>query len=312
MKNITVSIIGGINVDITGKSKGPALKDNSNPGTVSITSGGVACNIARMLTYLSEKAEKNMDTDGTGSRFNLTIRLYSAIGNDIFSAVVLKELNNRGIDTSGIIRTGKNKTGTYLSILDQNSDMITAVSDMEIMNAVSCELIEKRKPDLSRSDFIIADTNLDIDSLNSICKISGDYEIPILVEPVSIRKSLKILRIKHSITYCTPNAEEYLALASESLEDLDNGILKSIAHVKKIIITRGRKGVIYFNAEDRKQKHFPVRAVHVVNPNGAGDAFAAGFVYSLLGGAAEIDAVKRGIISAAYALKSPGAVPETL
>ncbi|NOY08190.1 MAG: hypothetical protein GXP33_05030 [Spirochaetes bacterium] len=310
MKNITVSIIGGINIDITGKSKGPVLKDNSNPGTVTIAPGGVACNIARMLACLSEKAEKNTNTGGTGSRFNLTVKLYSAVGNDFFSAGVLKEINNRGIDTSGIIRTGKNKTGTYLSILDQNSEMITAVSDMEIMDAVSCEVIEKWKPGIRGSDFIVADTNLNIDSLNSICKISADYGIPVLVEPVSIQKSLKILRVKHSITYCTPNTEEYLALASESRENLEIGILKGIAHVKKIIITRGRKGVIYFNAEDKKQKHFPVEAVHAVNPNGAGDAFAAGFVYSLLGGAEEADAVKRGIISAADALKSPGAVPE--
>ena len=106
--------------------------------------------------------------------------------------------------------------------------------------------------------------------------------------------------------------EEYLALASESRGNLEKGILKDIAHVKKLIITRGKKDVIYFNAEDKKQKYFPVSPVHTVNPNGAGDAFAAGFVYSLLVGAAEIDAVKRGIISAADALKSPGAVPEVL
>ncbi|MFN0194315.1 MAG: PfkB family carbohydrate kinase, partial [Aestuariivirga sp.] len=49
-----VVAIGGANIDIKAKALGNVLPGTSNPGTVSVSPGGVARNIAHNLAVLGE------------------------------------------------------------------------------------------------------------------------------------------------------------------------------------------------------------------------------------------------------------------
>ena len=299
-KEITVSIIGGINIDIIGKSHSTVLMDNSNPGTADINIGGVACNMAKMLSVICRRNNAQ----------SIIVKLYSAVGSGIFFKAALTDIKKFRIDTSGILKLRNYRTGTYISILNENSDMVTAVSDMQIMDAIDSKVIAQWEPNLAESNFLAADTNLTAESLNSICRIAEQNKIPILVEPVSIQKAKKILKVQHSITYCTPNEAEYLALAGEKQKDLGKGIIRSFSTVKNIIITRGKKDVICFDSISKEKEYFQVHPVYVQNPNGAGDAFASGFIYGLITGLPRAKAVEAGIASAGEALKSLQSIPE--
>ena len=299
-KEIKISIIGGINIDITGKSKSPVLMDNSNPGNVEISVGGVACNIAKMLSVICKINKHD----------SVKVKLYSAVGKDMFSDAALSNINKFGIDTSSILRLKGYRTGTYISILDKNGEMVTAVSDMEIMDAIDRNIIERWETELIESDFLAADTNLTEESLNSICRIAESNKIPVLVDPVSVQKAKKILKISHSINYLTPNEAEYLTLAEDTRENLEKGVIRGFSGVKNIIITRGRKDVIYFDTTKGKKEYFPVHPVYIQNPNGAGDAFAAGFIYALINGLTGTKAINTGIAWARETLKSSLSIPE--
>ena len=50
-----ICVIGGANIDITGKAAFKFIYGDSNPGTVRLSLGGVARNIAHNLTLLGDE-----------------------------------------------------------------------------------------------------------------------------------------------------------------------------------------------------------------------------------------------------------------
>jgi sugar/nucleoside kinase (ribokinase family) len=54
----------------------------------------------------------------------------------------------------------------------------------------------------------------------------------------------------------------------------------------------------------------PARAAAVVDPTGAGDAFAAGLLAAWLGGAAPAEALEAGVAAGATAVTTVGARPD--
>jgi sugar/nucleoside kinase (ribokinase family) len=77
-----------------------------------------------------------------------------------------------------------------------------------------------------------------------------------------------------------------------------------------VALTRGAKGGVLFDAHERRfhEWHAPVECV--VDPTGAGDAFALGFVTAHLEGQPIARCLRQGHVSASYALEAWG--PEAL
>lgn len=77
--------------------------------------------------------------------------------------------------------------------------------------------------------------------------------------------------------------------------------------LRRIFFKRGSSGGIGFDTENRNRFEWRGRAETVVDSTGAGDAFAGGALAGLiLGDCAEV-AVRRGIVSASFALQARGA-----
>jgi len=51
----TICVIGGANIDLCGSSLEPLRNYDSNPGTISVSFGGVGRNIAQILALLDQK-----------------------------------------------------------------------------------------------------------------------------------------------------------------------------------------------------------------------------------------------------------------
>jgi 2-dehydro-3-deoxygluconokinase len=68
----------------------------------------------------------------------------------------------------------------------------------------------------------------------------------------------------------------------------------------------GRGGILYDAHEDRFHRLIG-RATKVVDPTGAGDAFAAGFISAHLEGLPVEACLDRGVVSASFAIEALGA-----
>ena len=82
MASSYVAVVGAINIDIWGKSSSILILNDSNPGVISYSLGGVGRNIAHNLSLLGQK-----------------VSMLTAIGDDHWSTQILRSCEENGIDS---------------------------------------------------------------------------------------------------------------------------------------------------------------------------------------------------------------------
>jgi cytidine kinase len=74
-----------------------------------------------------------------------------------------------------------------------------------------------------------------------------------------------------------------------------------------IVFTQAARGGILYDARKDRFHRWPAQASKVVDPTGAGDAFAAGFISGHLEGLSVDACLDRGVVSASFAIEGVGA-----
>ncbi len=102
-------------------------------------------------------------------------------------------------------------------------------------------------------------------------------------------------------------SEEELQLAG--VADDPRGALVRLAggRLRYALLKRGAAGGLLYDARTGETRTWAARAAQVVDPTGAGDAFAGGFLAGLLAGEDAPGALERGVVSASFALEAWGA-----
>lgn len=261
-----VAVVGGVNVDIGGRSFAPLVSSDSNPGTVSISLGGVGRNIAHNLAL--------MGTD---------VRLLTAYGDDLNGERVAASCSELGIDLSHALRVEGGSTSTYLYIADEQGEMSLAVSDMEICSKITPAYLASQLPLLQNAQVVVADANLSAEALQYLAE---HCTAPLFVDPVSTVKAEKLRPILGRIHTLKPNrleAELLSGVGIHSLEDMARAadVLTEMG-VHRMFISLGADGVYAVMGEQRL--HLPNIPGHMVNTTGCGDAFMAALVWAYLEG----------------------------
>ena len=94
--------------------------------------------------------------------------------------------------------------------------------------------------------------------------------------------------------------EEARADPRPLLQQLASGRLRFV------LFKRGARGGLLYDARESRFVEWPARARRVVDPTGAGDAFAAGFLAGLLRGDPLERALARGVVGASFAVEDWG------
>lgn len=260
-----VIVIGGSNVDLVGFSKDKIILEDSNPGRLKTSLGGVGRNIADNLGRLDVKTQ-----------------LLSAVGDDAQGQELIETSVKSGIDMRHVIRSKVYTTSTYLSVVDHDGNMVLALSDMESINAIDINYLEEHHKEIANAKAIVIDTNL---TEESIAYIFDKYQnIPIYVDTVSTTKAMKILPYLGSIHTLKPNrieAEKLLGMTIQTDEDMMKAVQMFLEKgMKQIVVSNGGEGIFYGDAYG-VHKIVP-KPVKMINANGAGDAFMAGLVYGFM------------------------------
>lgn len=292
-----VAVIGGSNVDIKGISDTAFRHGSSNPGKVFKAAGGVGRNVAENL-----------------ARIELPTTLFSVIGEDSEGDWLLDITTKAGVNTKYVERMSDGNTGVYLSVLGENKEQVGSIADMQLIDRFTEELLMKHISILTTAKFIFVDTNLPQSSLAFILKYLKEKEIPVILDPVSAKKAVKIKEYLDTIYLITPNKEEAEILTDlkiESAKDLDKVAQKLFSlGVQNVVITLGSEGV--FVATPYKQSFIPSPKVDVIDTTGAGDAFVAGIIYGLYNENDVFTACKYGHTMAAFTLAKEETVVTSL
>lgn len=260
-----VSVIGGLNIDLQGSSENPLVFNDSNPGEIVMSAGGVGRNIAENI-----------------SKLNIHSKILSYVGNDALGDYVVKKSRLSGVDTTLIKKDSSLPTSQYLSVLDDNNDMLVSISDMRIIEEMTIQDIDNWDQTIGQSSAIVVDTNIPIPVIEYLTEKYS--KIPLFLDPVSFAKTSKILKLIGRFHTVKPNRLETELISGVKITDKDSMLIAAQKifdmGCKQIFITLGEDGVFYYDGENFGQ--YLHKGANMISANGAGDAFTAGVVYGFL------------------------------
>ena len=266
MKNATVAVVGGVNVDIGGRPRAKLLEADSNPGRVWLSVGGVGRNIAHNLSLL-----------------DVPVMLFTAYGEDAHGKLVEESCASAGIDLTRALKIKGGATPTYLFITDETGEMRLAVADMEACESISPEYAERNKALLNEAAAVVFDTNI---PERTVEWLAENCTAPLFADPVSTAKAGKLKNVLGRLYCVKPNrveAERLSGVHIENERDMFTAADKLLeTGLKELFISDGANGVYAFAGGERI--HIPSLLAQVKNTTGAGDAFMAGLIRGYLEG----------------------------
>ncbi|RVU82836.1 winged helix-turn-helix transcriptional regulator [Leucothrix sargassi] len=257
-----ITVIGGANVDIQGKPDQRLLMEDSNPGCIQTSLGGVGRNIADNVR-----------------KFDLDTRLITAVGDDSEGAMVKGNARDLGIDMELSIISNEHSTSTYLYVLDERGELVVAVSDMSVVKQLTPEYFKKLIKKIEHSPYTVLDANLPQSSIEYLAKTL--VKTKLVLDPVSVSKAVRVkdvLEKFYAIKVNKAEAEALTGLSLDSPEQVSKAAKLLVATgVERVFITLGSQGVYY---QDQAAGFFrEAIPTDVVNATGAGDAFTAAMIY---------------------------------
>ena len=292
-------VVGGVNVDIGGRSFAPLVGADSNPGQVTISLGGVGRNIAHNLSLMG-----------------VDVRLLTAYGDDLNGERVAASCSELGIGLSHALQVPGTATSTYLYLTGPEGEMALAVSDMSVCDRITPAYLARNLTLLQNAQVVVADANIPGESLQYL---ADNVTVPLFVDPVSTIKAEKLRPILHKIHTLKPNrleAELLSGVPIRTLEDVPLAADKLLQlGVHRLFLSLGADGV--YAAMGSQRVMLPPIPGHMVNTTGCGDAFMAALVWAYLEGQDLETTARAGLAAGSIAMESgetinPAMSPEAL
>ena len=281
-----VTVIGGVNMDISAALTAPFVPADSIPGHVTMGCGGVARNIAHNLRLMGHE-----------------VKFVSLFGGETFGEICLNGCEAIGLDLSLAERVKGQRNGIYLCVNDMYGEMRAAVADTDIIALLTPEFLEQRMQAINGSSAVVADTNISIEALQYLI---DHCEVPLFVDTVSTSKAPRAItalrqsaaKRLHSMKL---NLQEAQAVTQCDTAQEAAARLTAMG-VEQVYVTLGSDGV--YCSDGVCHKHLAAIPAHVVNTTGAGDAFMAGVVHAQLMQIPFPDCAHTGLLAARATLLS--------
>ena len=278
-------VVGGINVDIGGRSFASLIGADSNPGTVSVSLGGVGRNIAHNLSLLGAD-----------------VHMLAAYGDDLHGQQVVSSCAALGIDLTHALKVPGGTTSTYLYLTDEKGEMALAVSDMSICEKITPEYLAEHVGVLNNARVVVADANIPAASLRWLAE---NCTAPLFVDPVSTTKAEKLRNILGRIHTLKPNkleAELLTGITIRNRDDLEKAAQTLLSTgLRRVFISLGADGALAADATGcRWLKNIPG---NMVNTTGCGDAFMAALVWAHLEGLDLEESARAGLAAGSIAME---------
>ena len=282
----TVPVVGGVNIDVGGRSFAPLVGKDSNPGKVTVSLGGVGRNIAHNMSLLG-----------------IRVSLLTAIGDDAFSGKVTEACRENGIDLSCAVRIPGGATSVYLYLNDSSGDMALAVSDMEICDRITPAYLASQLSLLQSAPLVVADANIPEES---IVWLAEHCEKPLFADCVSTKKAEKLRSSLGRIHTLKANRLEAELLSGIAVTD-DQSLLAAaqallVTGLRRVFISLGAAGL--FASDGKSMLRCASYPAKVRNAGGAGDALMAALAVCYLQGLTLEDTCRRATAAASLAIES--------
>ncbi|TDB55827.1 PfkB family carbohydrate kinase [Photorhabdus khanii] len=257
-----VVTIGSINMDVCGYASAKLIYEDSNPGKVKCTPGGVGRNIAQNIALLGKECH-----------------LISVVGDDFYGSTLLDQAKRAGVNVDRCYKLYGENTSTYISLLDDGGEMLVAINDMHILEKLTPSLLVSHCDLIQHAGVLVVDCNLSEEVLTWLFTNAGT--VPVFVDTVSAFKASKIKNWLSHIHTLKPNCLEAETLSGMKItQPTDVPVVARWFHdqgVQRLVLSMGVGGVYFSESDGMAGWSHPI-SVKVVNVTGAGDAMMAGLV----------------------------------
>lgn len=258
--------LGGANLDVHGKSSSPIIMRDSNPGSLHTSMGGVMRNIL-----------------DNANRLGLDVLIATLVGDDTYGKILRQGCQERGMDTRLMKTIPGQVSSSYVSIMDNEGDMLVAISDMSILKKMDRAYVEECLPFFNQCDLVVCDGNLCNADPSCLEALVEGCEKPLYMDPVSTAWAKKMLPYLSRFDTIKPNRLEMEILSGmqiQTVEDLDAACDRLLdLGVRRIFTSLGKDGIYYKDARGAiwgRSHGFN----QLANATGAGDATMAGILYA--------------------------------
>jgi pseudouridine kinase len=285
-----VICIGAAFVDELFHATGEMMIATTNDAVVTRTAGGVGRNIAHQLALL-----------------DVPVQLISVFGNDSDGDWLKKICANAGVRLDASI-TKDGFSGKYTGILKSDGSLFLAFLANPANHLITPEHLEENRQLLTTASFLLADTNISIQTIEWLLAFSHQTGIPLIIEPVSIPPARKLRQANlNRLFLITPNEDELPVLCSENAQTEEQQVEELLARgVLNVWLHHGKKGSAFYSKEKRILLNAP--SIDVLDSTGAGDGSLAGFILGKYLRKEDIDCLKLAHTLSAEILQVKGAV----
>jgi sugar/nucleoside kinase (ribokinase family) len=217
------------------------------------------------------------------ARLGLRVAFVGKVGDDDFGRVVQRALQERGVDTGGVIVDPQVKTG--LSVILSRGNDRAILTHLGSIAALRYEEIDQNLLGQARhlhlgSYFLLDALRPAIPTLFATAQAAGlSTSLDTNYDP-SERWDSGLAAVLPHTTIFLPNEAELCAIAAQP--DLNQALSRMAEQVPLVAVKLGAKGALARRGgETVRAAPWPVT---VVDTTGAGDSFDAGFIYGYLAG----------------------------
>lgn len=282
--------VGAILVDELIHAGHAILPATTVDANITKTAGGVAHNIAKQLSILGAN-----------------VQLISVFGNDSDGDWLKQSCAAAGVKIDASI-TKEGISGRYSGVMNVDGSLYAAFLSNAAVEMVTPAHLEKNEALLLSAQYIMADANTSVESMDWLLQFSKRTGIPFIIEPVSVPPTSKLKNMNLEGLYMvTPNEDELPVMCSEKsfLTQLQvEELLKR--GVQNIWLHNGKQGSAFYNKDKAITLHAP--DIEVVDCTGAGDGSLSGFLLGKTLGRTDDECIKLAHTLSAEILQVNGAI----
>ncbi len=222
------------------------------------------------------------------------VTMIGAVGKDAAGNVLLENLKNVGVDTSGICQMKEGTTGqAFINVDEQGDNSIIIIAGTN--GKITKELIDKNAHIIKESDIVIMQLEIPLDVVEYVKELAVREAKTVIVDPAPAVPDISEHFWK-GIDYIKPNKTELAILTgiqAETSEELVKSARIIIEKgVKNVIVTLGGEGCLFVT--ENSEEFFESYKVKAVDTTAAGDSFTAAFALALSHGQTYREAIKLG------------------
>lgn len=292
-----VVVVGAACLDIKGRLDQAFVAGTSNSGSVRLSVGGCARNIAENV-----------------ARLGLPVALLTAVCQDDFGRTIIRQSQQAGVNTEHVLVSCDHHSAAYIALLNPNGQLLVGIDDTRSINAITPAYIAEHAELLANARMVMMDANVPLDAAEALLRICDDAGVEVGFDPVAFAPAIRYRSLLHRFAFVTPNVIEAQALTGLPIGTVDQARVaaKKLVSIGSdiAIITMADQGVVYATSET--SGHVPAIKIDIVDATGASDALTATLIYGLLNDFAVDESVRLGASAAALTLGSTDTVRQDL